>query len=61
MNSSKQKVTVRRAYRVAYDDCGRALEILLKPTVRKEGGCGTAPKDALKGSKHDRAKAILHD
>lgn len=37
---------VSRDYRLALDDCVRALELLLKKSVRKEGGPATAPDDA---------------
>jgi hypothetical protein len=49
----KKDVVVSRNYRLAPDDCARALEFLLKPSVRKEGGPETAPKNAKVRSEDD--------
>lgn len=46
--SGRKQPTVTRDYRHEPDDCARALEILLKASVRNEGGVGDAPDDAVK-------------
>jgi hypothetical protein len=58
MSARKQSAIVSRDYRPAPDYCAHALELLLKKPV-KEGGPATAPEDAMKGSRDDRARHIL--
>ncbi len=58
MSRPKQGIVVRRSYTPASDQCARALELLLKKSV-KEGSPITAPEDAMKGSNDDRARHIL--
>jgi hypothetical protein len=48
MSSPRQSVLVMRHYRPAPENCARALELLLKKSVRKKGGPETAPEDARK-------------
>lgn len=50
---------VSREYRPAPAYCAQALELLLKKSVRKEGGPATAPDDAKKESKHVGAKTRI--
>jgi len=51
---------VSREYRIAPDACKKAIEILLKRSAKKQGGPAiAAPDDAMKGSKHDRAKSRI--
>jgi hypothetical protein len=59
MSVPRQSITVSRSYNPASDQCVRALELLLKKPVSTEGGRATAPDDAMKGSKHDRARTII--
>ncbi len=49
-----QRPIVTRDYRNSPDECTRALALLLTKPIN-EGGPPTAPDDAMKGSKHDRA------
>jgi hypothetical protein len=56
MSVPRQSITVSRSYNPASDQCVRALELLLKKPLGKEGGPPTAPDDA-KESTHVRAKA----
>jgi hypothetical protein len=58
VRSNKQGIVVSRSYDPVPDHCARALALLLKEPVSKEGGPPTAPDDA-KGSKHDRATKII--
>ena len=57
--SARKQITVTRDYRHEPDDCARALELLLKESVRKEGGPTTALDDAKKESKYVGAKTIV--
>jgi hypothetical protein len=57
--SARKSIAVTRNYRLAPDNCARALELLLKKSVRKKGGHATAPDDAKKESKHVGAKTRI--
>jgi hypothetical protein len=48
--STRKEIAVIRNYKYEPDACARALELLLKASVRKEGGPATAPKDDVKES-----------
>jgi hypothetical protein len=50
MSNPRQSIMVSRGYRNAPDACVRALELLLKKSVGKEGGPATAPNSAKGGS-----------
>ena len=54
MSGRKQRVVVSRSYSPAWDQCSRALELLLTKPVSKKGGPRTAPDDR-KGQKDDPA------
>ncbi len=58
MGSPKQGVGVSRSYSPTFDECARALVLLLKEPVSKKGGPTTAPDDA-KGSNNDRADKLI--
>jgi len=45
MSTPRQSVVVARDYRPTPDDCTRALELLLRKSVRKKGGPATVPND----------------
>jgi hypothetical protein len=45
MSSSRNAAVVVRNYRAVPDDCARALQLLLKRPVIKEGSPYTAPVD----------------
>ena len=53
MSGSRQKVVVSRNYRAVPDDCARALEFLLKASVRKKAAGRAASNDAKVRSKSD--------
>ena len=53
MSGSRQKVVVSRNYRAVPDDCARALEFLLKASVRKKAAGRAAANDAKVRSKSD--------
>ena len=55
MSGPRQCIVISRDYKNSPNDCVQAIELLLKKSVRKKGGPETAPDDAMKGSKHDRA------
>jgi hypothetical protein len=51
VSGSKQGIVVSRSYNPAVDQCTRALALLLKEPVSKEGGpAKTAPDDAERRS-----------
>ena len=54
MSARKQPASITRAYEPTPNACIRALEILLKAPVHREGGFPvTAPDNAKVRSKHD--------
>ncbi len=54
-NERSAAPVVSREYRVAPDDCARALDLLLKKSVINKGGPATAPDDR-KGLENDPAR-----
>jgi hypothetical protein len=48
VSRSKRSVAVSRSYKPAPNACARALQLLLKVPVCKEGDPATAPVDARK-------------
>ena len=58
MSRPKQGIVVLRSYTPASDQCARALELLLKKSV-KEGGPTTAPDSPKGGSNDSRAKGSI--
>jgi hypothetical protein len=53
MGTSKKEPIVSRIYNAAPDDCARALELLLKNPVCKEGTRPGAPNDEKVRSSND--------
>jgi hypothetical protein len=62
VSGRKQTAIVIRAYRLTPDDCIRALELLLKKSVSKEGGGPTtAPEDVERSSSASDVGPNLHE
>ena len=57
--SACKSISVTRSYTSEADACARALALLLKRPVSKEGGPHTAPDDAKKEFKHVGAKSRI--
>ena len=57
---TSRNVFIERSYAPEEEVCAQAVEVLLKKSLpSKKGGPETAPDDAMKGSKHDRAKPSI--
>jgi hypothetical protein len=61
VSGRKQTAIVIRAYMHTPDDCIRALELLLKKSVSKEGGSATAPDDVERSSSASDVGPILYE
>jgi hypothetical protein len=53
MTTPRRSIVVTRDYCPAPNDCARALGLVLKKPVSKEGGPETAPDNEAKEFKHD--------